>query len=191
MLLLYTGLETSFWQPMWGCVSDLGPKEHGQHTGDLLLLNSVWTASTPPLLLMISQWAGRGRKSDGIWHSLDSKWPKPIFCIIQDHAQQWNCRRWRGALPKVATAWRLPGPQFADGRWWVTDFTSLFFFFFLLPLHLLDGLYLNPWDFHAFAVLILFPSPLAETKKATNWTMRDLLKWKRTRKDPLSLKKLR
>lgn len=174
MLLLYTGLETSFWQPMWGCVSGLGPKEHGQHTGDLLLLNSVWTASTPPLLLMFSQWAGRGRKSDGIWHSLDSKWPKPIFCIIQDHAQQRNCRRWRGALPKIATAWRLPGPQFADGRW-VSDWLYIaFLFLFFTPSSFIRWSLSESMRFSCFCCSDSLPSPLAETEKATDWTMRDL-----------------
>lgn len=136
---------------------------------------------------VLSQWAGRVWKSDGIWPSWDSKWPKAIFCVIQDCAPQEVERSYFQSSHFLETVWAPVCWCEVVGDWLCTTFLFLFFFLSSFIRWSLS----EPMRLSCFALLILFPTPLAETEQANDCLPYKKLTPMKQNKDPLSLKRLR
>lgn len=75
-------------------------------------------------------------------------------------------------LEQVVIARGLSRHLFTCVRWWAIASVSLallLLFFFLPSSCLLNCLYLIPWVFFAFLLLILSPIPLGDSKQVTEW----------------------
>lgn len=97
----------------------------------------------------------------------------------------------RGTLPKVASSWRLLGPQFAGGRW-VGDWLSIIFLFIFYSPLIYFMVFIWTHEILIFLPYWFSSPPLGQqwSKQITIYPTRDLLKWKRTKEDSLPLKML-